>query len=434
MNQQPNNQPLDQSPNNNEENAAVNEQPPVPTAETLEPQNQSQGQMPESSVVAVPFAPIVPPLPPTEEAGTMDFSTGQPELAGEEFDFATEPIVVPGTLENLEEHPLTPSGASELQNQTENLQATTHHDETSGTSTVTQAPPATPSEKSNLVARVITAIVGIPLVTLLVWRAEAPVFNLAIAFLALLGLRELSKALRAAQMPLVGSLAYPALIALLFVQPLTVNYPRWGAMIIWLMPFLLMVSLLITSVLRYPSSGRISLQSIALTLFATLYVGLFVFLILLRSLRTGPLDFLDDAPRLGHALLWLTLVSVWSGDIIAYFAGRHFVSRKSDSKKLTVLSPGKTWAGAIAGFAATVAVCVPIAVRLQFEIRHGLALGVLIALAAPLGDLAESFWKRELAIKDMGGVLPGHGGILDRCDSLLFAAFAVYLYAQIWMI
>jgi phosphatidate cytidylyltransferase len=430
MNQQPNNQPLD----NNEENAPINEQPPLPTAETLEPQHQSQGPMPEPSVVAIPFAPVVPPAPPTEEAGTVDFSTGPPELPGEDFDFSTEPMVVPGTPENLEEQTLTPTGAEELQDETENPPVTTPHVETGETSTVTHTPPTTPSEKSNLVARVITAVIGIPLVTLLVWRAEAAIFNLVIAFLALLGLRELSKALRAAQMPLIGSLAYPALIALLFVQPLTVNYPRWGAMIIWLMPFLLMVFLLITSVLRYPSSRRISLQSIALTLFATLYVGLFVFLILLRSLRTGPLDFLDDAPRLGYALLWLTLVSVWSGDIIAYFAGRHFVSHKSDSKKLTVLSPGKTWAGAIAGFAATIAVCVPIAVRLQIELRHGLALGILIALVAPLGDLAESFWKRELAIKDMGGVLPGHGGILDRCDSLLISAFAVYLYAQIWMI
>ncbi len=181
--------------------------------------------------------------------------------------------------------------------------------------------------------------------------------------------------------------------------------------------------------MRYPMDKRISLQSLALTLFATLYVGLFVFLILLRSLRTSRLDFLDDGPRLGYALLWLTIISVWSGDIVAYFAGRKF-----GREKLTPLSPGKTWEGAIAGLVATIAVCVPVSRLLHIEFQHGLACGILIALAAPLGDLAESFWKRELAVKDMGGVLPGHGGILDRCDSLLFSAFAVYLYALVFIL
>ncbi len=285
-------------------------------------------------------------------------------------------------------------------------------------------PVSAPREKSNLVARVITALIGIPLVALLVWRADSAVFNGVIGFLALFSLRELSKALRAAGTPLVSSLAYPALLALLLVQPLTVAHPRLGGMIIWLLPFLLMVLLLISGVQRYPTDKRVSLQSLALTLFATLYVGLFVFFILLRSLRLSPFE----DPPLGTLLMWLTVVSVWSGDIVAYFAGRKF-----GRDKLTPLSPGKTWEGAIAGLVATMVVSVSVARQLQIELQHGLACGILISLAAPLGDLAESFWKRELQIKDSGGVLPGHGGILDRCDSLLFAAFAVYLYALIFI-
>jgi phosphatidate cytidylyltransferase len=58
---------------------------------------------------------------------------------------------------------------------------------------------------------------------------------------------------------------------------------------------------------------------------------------------------------------------------------------------------------------------------------------MLVGLFAPLGDLAESFWKRELGVKDLGTILPGHGGVLDRCDSLLFAAPVVYLYARWFM-
>lgn len=294
-----------------------------------------------------------------------------------------------------------------------------------------EAPQTTPAprEKSNLAARIVTALIGIPLVMWLVWRGSPAFFATVVVLLAMMSLREIGKAMRAAGTPLVSSIAYPSLLVLLLVQPLTLADARLGGLIIWLLPFLMMVGLLVKGVLRYPASERVSLQSLALTLMATLYVGLFVFLILLRSLRTSPLDFLSGGPSLGYALLWLTIISVWAGDIVAYFAGRKF-----GREKLTPLSPGKTWEGAFAGLVATIAVCVPVSRLMQLELRDGLACGVIIALSAPLGDLAESFWKRELQIKDMGGVLPGHGGILDRCDSLLFAAFAVYLYALVFML
>lgn len=286
------------------------------------------------------------------------------------------------------------------------------------------ATPVAPPQKSNLGLRIITALIGIPIVAFLVWRAESGVFIGAVTLLAIIGLRELSRALRAARMPLVSGLAYPSLVVLMMAQPIIATNVRWGALLIWMLPFLLLFGLLINGVLRYPSRERVTLPALSLTLFATLYVGLFAFLILLRSLRDSPFD----EPALGPSLLWLTLVSVWSGDIVAYFVGR-----SKGREKLTPLSPGKTWEGAVGGLVATIAVCVPVSRLLHLEIRDGLALGVVIALAAPLGDLAESFWKRELQVKDMGGVLPGHGGILDRCDSLLFAAFAVYIYAQIFM-
>ncbi len=298
--------------------------------------------------------------------------------------------------------------------------------------------PALPKEKSNLFLRVVTALIGIPIVAGLVWHIGPTTFNLVIAILALLSLRELGGALRQGGFALVRGLAYPALLVLLFAQRFTAGGSRAGALLIWILPFVLLIGLLVEGVLRYPRQQRLSLQSIALTLLSTLYAGLFVFVILLRAL-TWP-DFAAEPdfsftppgeamPQLGPSLLWLTLIAVWSGDTVAYFAGRMM-----GKEKLTPLSPGKTWEGAVAGLTATIAVCVPMARLLEIELRHGLALGVLIALAAPLGDLAESFWKRELGVKDLGGCLPGHGGILDRCDSLLFAVFAVYIYAQLLLV
>lgn len=260
-------------------------------------------------------------------------------------------------------------------------------------------------------SRYLTAAIGIPLVLFLVWLG-GPLFSLTVAILAMIGLRELELACRRTKTPLVSVLAYPALLAILF---LAWRYATAGdrshadAPLLWLLP----VSLLILGVLCYGANRKVSLASIALTQLAVVYVGLFSFLILLRFFPVGD-----------GSLLWLVLLGVWTSDSAAFFAGRAF-----GKNPLTPLSPGKTREGFLIGIVATVVVCCGLAMGARFGFWHGLALGVLVALAAPLGDLIESFWKRELDTKDMGALLPGHGGVLDRCDSLLLASFAVYLYA-----
>jgi len=256
--------------------------------------------------------------------------------------------------------------------------------------------------------RVVTAVICIPLVCLVV-RSGGWAFWLVVAVLALIALNELERALersdRVAGARLVGLAAYPALAYWLAAL---------GGKGVLLWPFDLAAALLVLAVMVYGPSGKVSLLSLSLTLFGTLYVGLFGFLWLLRAL-----------PGDGQALFWLTLLSVWASDTVAYYAGRAF-----GRNPLTPLSPGKTREGSLGGFVAAVVTAMLIAGIARLSPVHGLALGLIVALAAPLGDLAESFWKRELGVKDLGTLLPGHGGVLDRCDSLLFAAFAVYLYAS----
>lgn len=260
-------------------------------------------------------------------------------------------------------------------------------------------------------SRYLTAAIGIPLVFLLVWLGGTA-FVVVVAILALLGLRELELACRRASTPLISVIAYPALAAILFFAwRYSVAGDRSHADALWL--WTLPVALLVVGVLCFGERGKVSLASIALTQLAVFYVGLFSFLLLLRFFPVG-----------NGALLWIVLLGVWTSDSAAFFAGRAF-----GKNLLTPLSPGKTREGFIAGVLATIAICCGLALAFHFSIRHGLAIGVLVALAAPLGDLVESFWKRELDIKDMGAILPGHGGVLDRCDSILLASFAVYLYA-----
>jgi phosphatidate cytidylyltransferase len=260
-------------------------------------------------------------------------------------------------------------------------------------------------------ARYLTAAVGIPIVLGLVWLGGTP-FVVVVAILALLAMRELELVCRRAKTPIAAIVAYPAL---LFILAVTWQFAREGerlhadAVWIWLVP----MAMLAAGVLLFGTRQKISLVSIALTQLAVVYVGLFAFLILLRLFPSG-----------GLHLFWVVILGVWTSDSAAYFAGRKF-----GTLSLTPLSPGKTREGLAAGVLASIVLCGALAMYFGFAFYHAIALGVLVALSAPMGDLIESFWKRELNAKDMGAILPGHGGVLDRCDSLLLACFVVYLYA-----
>ena len=120
---------------------------------------------------------------------------------------------------------------------------------------------------------------------------------------------------------------------------------------------------------------------------------------------------LEEGP---HWVVW-TLLVVWGADIGAYFAGRAFGQRR-----LAVhVSPGKTWEGALGGLVLSVAVCGSLAVWWQDDPGFWLLITALLAVVSVFGDLVESMLKRSTGVKDSGAILPGHGGMLDRIDSVL---------------
>jgi phosphatidate cytidylyltransferase len=125
----------------------------------------------------------------------------------------------------------------------------------------------------------------------------------------------------------------------------------------------------------------------------------------------------------GKYLLLLTVVGPWISDTGAYFAGRLF----GRHKLFPTLSPKKTYEGGIGGLLLTTAAAGSFAYGfLGFNIAESAILGVTISVFSQAGDLFESTLKRMLDLKDLGNILPGHGGILDRIDSLLFTAPATY--------
>jgi phosphatidate cytidylyltransferase len=178
---------------------------------------------------------------------------------------------------------------------------------------------------------------------------------------------------------------------------------------------------LIWQLLR-PPQGRPT-ESWALTLGASLWLGwLISHFVLLRDL-SPPFG-------LGSGTRWLVLMflTTWVNDSAAYFVGKAIGRHPC----CPYLSPKKTWEGTIGGWVGGVIATVLLGyVLVDLPWVHGLVLGALVATVAPFGDLAKSMVKRQMGVKDFSALIPGHGGMFDRIDSLLFVAPVVYYYATL---
>ena len=170
---------------------------------------------------------------------------------------------------------------------------------------------------------------------------------------------------------------------------------------------------------------RDGLESWMSTIFGAFYIALLSFIIRLGA--AAP-DVPADSPlsALGAERGWILLLilAVWSYDTGAYLVGKNF----GRTKFLTHISPSKTVEGVIGGVVAATIVVGLMLWGLGQEPWHAIILGPLTALAAQAGDLAESVIKRAAGAKDSGTLIPGHGGMLDRVDSFVFAAPVVTLY------
>jgi CDP-diglyceride synthetase len=130
----------------------------------------------------------------------------------------------------------------------------------------------------------------------------------------------------------------------------------------------------------------------------------------------------------GVALLVGAIVPTVGYDVAAFAAGAWFGTRKLAPS----ISPGKTWEGLIAGAAAAIILSVAVISQIKpWTISSALVAGIIVAVLAPIGDLCESMFKRSLGLKDMGSLLPAHGGVLDRVDGLLFVLPAIYIFVRV---
>jgi phosphatidate cytidylyltransferase len=175
--------------------------------------------------------------------------------------------------------------------------------------------------------------------------------------------------------------------------------------------------LMVVHVLQGNRTGFV--ESWGLTIVGALYIGgMGSHLILVRNMP------------MGLQWLFLTLLVVWTSDSAAYAFGSRFGRHKLAPE----ISPNKSWEGAIAGALLSFAVAIVVSVTyIHVHLWQGALLGVLLNLAAVFGDLSKSLIKRQVGVKDTGNLIPGHGGMLDRIDSLLFGGVVTYYFA-LWIV
>jgi phosphatidate cytidylyltransferase len=137
---------------------------------------------------------------------------------------------------------------------------------------------------------------------------------------------------------------------------------------------------------------------------------------------------LRDSGELGFAVIIFLFAVIWSTDVFAFFGGRQF----GGPRLAPVVSPKKTWSGFASGLAGGIlAGIIAAALLTAADLVRVALLAALVSVAGQAGDLFESAFKRQFGVKDSGSLIPGHGGVMDRVDSLIFAAFAAYIVALV---
>lgn len=258
-------------------------------------------------------------------------------------------------------------------------------------------------------ARELTAVVALPLLIWCVGWAPDNVYIGFIAIVSTLALYEFLDLGRKKGYPIQPFISIALMLVLLsaFVfQQISVEVGVFA------------VLLVIPTVYVFARSElEAALPASAVCVLSTLYVGM-----LAGALIRLRVDFDDVGPR----LVFFLLICVWAGDAGAYYVGRKFGKRRLSPR----VSPRKSIEGGLGGVVTAIiaATIIHFTFFPEFPLVHAMIAALILSVTGVIGDLAESLWKRSAAVKDSGTLIPGHGGFLDRLDSILFTAPLLYAY------
>jgi phosphatidate cytidylyltransferase len=250
--------------------------------------------------------------------------------------------------------------------------------------------------------RITSALAILPPLLLFLYYAPKELFLVFVLALVALSLREYVHMLALVQMPICPKMSFIVAVTLVCVA-------HFGGAPQLSLGLSLSIMLLTLSVMFPSQYGPQRFSALLHSLFGVVFIGWGLsHLILLRNLSEGK-----------WYIFFLCLL-VWIGDSAAMYVG-HGLGRR---KLAPTISPGKTWEGAIGGVVGCVLAAV-LSARLlvpHLLLWQSVVLGIIISVAAQISDLGESLIKRYAGVKDSGELIPGHGGVLDRIDSILFAA------------
>jgi phosphatidate cytidylyltransferase len=256
--------------------------------------------------------------------------------------------------------------------------------------------------------RELTALIASPIAIWIIGWAHPLVFDATVALCALLALYEflILGRRKGFHLPVALCILVAVFILAAFIlEPISVEMGVFVALL-----------LIPASYVFAKGSIDEALPSSAIAVMGTLYVGM---------LGGSIIRMRGDFP-VGPKLVFFLLVVVWIGDAGAYYTGKALGRHKLSPR----ISPKKTVEGLVGGITTSIIAAIVIHFTFfpEFPLPHAIVAGVILSACGVIGDLAESLWKRSADVKDSGTLIPGHGGFLDRFDSIFFTAPILYTY------
>ncbi len=269
----------------------------------------------------------------------------------------------------------------------------------------------------NTTTRIIVSIIAIPLIIAAFYYGKIPflVFTLGIALISFWEFTELVK-----KKGIHPNFYFGLFSVAVIITNTYFDFTDFKIIIIGIS-----ILVLLTELFRNKSSA---IMNSGATFLGIIYLGLFSSSVL--SIR----EFFNSSEMLyseGGYLIISIIVAIWVCDSAAFFLGTAFGKHKLFPR----VSPNKSWEGAIAGFVFAIFTMIAAkAIVLDvISLTDAIVIGIIVGTIGQLGDLVESLIKRDAGVKDSSNIIPGHGGVFDRFDSLLFAAPSVYLYMYLFI-